>query len=237
MKFTHDNITRILSGKGKISINTREKSKVFRGVMLIILVIALAACKSSQQASSGGDVSARGTSTSDTSSTATPSGNAGRAVLNLDRSVTYYYSNGSDSQSEVGAIPLEFSTTSELGDLVVEGAGKTIWTENADFPVCKFTGKAEGKVTVTGIFSVEECMFHLTIATKFSQPTVSNQSGNCTGSVVFTETEFSSRIELDPESTRFKETKEDGWWETTIVKLSDLKSNAVELCFPADVIQ
>ncbi len=80
-------------------------------------------------------------------------------------------------------------------------------------------------------------MFHLTIATKFSQPTVSNQSGNCTGSVVFTETEFSSRIELDPESTRFKETKKDGWWETTIVKLSDLKSNAVELCFPADVIQ
>ncbi len=97
MKFTFNDITHILSGKGQISINTREKSKVFRGVMLIILVIALAACKSSQQASSGGDVSARGTSTSDTSSTATPSGNAGRAVLNLDRSVTYYYSNGPHS--------------------------------------------------------------------------------------------------------------------------------------------
>jgi hypothetical protein len=237
MKFPLNDLTCIYSGKGQTVINTRESSNVFRTVMLIITVIALAACSRPQQASSSLDDSARGASTSDTNLTPTSSGSAGEAVLNLERSVMYFYSTGSDSQREVGAIPLQFSTTTELGDLIVEGAGKTIWTENADFPACKFTGKAEGKVTVTGLFSVEDCMFHLTIATKFSQPTVSNQSGSCTGSIVFSETEFSSQIELDPESTRFKETKKDGWWEVTTVKLSDLKSNAVDLCFTADVLK
>ncbi len=234
MKISLNDLTRTYKGMGKASINSRENSKIFRNVMVFILVVALAACSRPQQASSGVDGSAGG---SDPNSTPTTSGNAGEAVLNLQRELKYYYSPGTDIQTEVGAIPIKFTTTTETGDLIVEGTGKTIWTEIADLPKCKFTATAEGKVTVTGIFSVEDCKLHLTIATKLSQPTTTNQSAECSTSIVFSQTEFSSQIVLDPQANRFNEIKHDGWWGGSNIKLSDLKSNAVNLCFIADVLE
>jgi len=237
MKINFVNLTRLKSGKGINGIITRKTLIDRRMLMLFILVFALAACTRPQQASSGAGRSDRSSGTSVPSSTPTPSGDAGGAILNLERSVTFYYPNGSDFQSEVGAIKLEFFKSTE-GDLIVEGAGKTEWTEIADLPDCKFTGKAEGKVVVYGLFTKKDCKFHLTIATKFSQPTTSNQSANCTGLIVFSETEFSSQIVLDPTTGRFIETKnqKEAWWEVVSVTLSDLKSDEVKFCFTPDVI-
>ena len=52
----------------------------------------------------------------------------------------------------------------------------------------------------------------------------------------FSETEFSSQIELDPFTDRFKNSITNGWWETTTVKLTELKSDVVTNCFVPDVI-
>jgi hypothetical protein len=165
-------------------------------------------------------------------------GDAGGATLNLRRDASYDYSTGSDVQTEEGAIPLVFTKSTE-GDLIVEGKGKTDWTEVTTFKGCSYTSKTEGEITVTGLFKEKDCKFHLTIATKFSQPPTTYQDQDpdvCSGSIVFSQTEFSSQIELDPTTSRFTETKEGGWWETTTVKLTDLKSSAVDNCFAPEVI-
>lgn len=229
MKFTFDDPTHLNWGKSLMGII----ANVCQMMLMIALVFVLAACNLPRPNSSGvGSVSSKtGTPITNTS---TPSSDAGGAVLNLERSVTYDYSSGSDFQQEVGAIPLKFSKTTEDGDLVVEGTGKTKWTEKTDLPKCKYTVQAEGAVTVTGIFSKEDCLFHLTIATKLSQPvTTYTESGNCTGSVVFSQTEFTSRIELSPDSSRNKEVTnaKEGWWQVSSVKLTDLKSDPVKFCF------
>jgi hypothetical protein len=242
MKFTFNRPTRLSTSMGQIGIVTRKNNgnQVAIMLMLTILVISLAACNLPQKKTlSGGQTGNIVTDTPDQSGTLIPSADAGGAVLNLRRDATYDYPNGSDVQSEAGAIPLVFSKSTE-GDLIVEGKGKTEWTEVTNMPGCSYTSKAEGKITVTGVFSKEDCMFHLTIATKFSQPTTTYQDQNpevCSGSIHFTQTEFSSQIELDQSSARFKETKEASWWEMTTVKLSDLKSEEVQNCFKPEVIE
>ena len=232
MKFTPDNSTHIYSKKVRIGIFSRDIPKGLRWVTLIILVFALVACSPSKRALSGaeGDSQAIGT-------TGTPpksSGTAGGAVLNLERNQTYDYQNGSDIQHEVGAIKLDFSKAKEEGFLLVEGTGKTDWTEVTNFPGCSYTAKTEGKVNVTGIFSPDDCMFHLTINTEFSQPTTTYESQDpetCSGSIHFTQTKFSSQIVLDPATSISKETKSMNIRETSIIKLSDLKSDEVNNCF------
>ena len=239
MKFAFNHLTRITTSKRQTGIVTGETYGNHHVVvlMLIILVIALAACSPPQKKTlSGAQV---GNNASGITDTPTNQADAGGAVLNLRRDASFDYPTGSDVQSEEGAIPLVFSKSTE-GDLIVEGKGKTEWTEVTNFPGCSYTAKAEGKITVTGIFSEKDCMFHLTIATKFSQPTTTYQDQSpdaCSGSIHFTQTEFSSLIELDPASDRVKETGAGSWWESTTVNLSDLKSEVVQNCFKPEVIE
>ena len=233
MKLIFTDLNHYDLGKVQIGMITTMITRVCRMALLITFVIALAACNLPRPNSTGavGVASETGTPIANTT---TPSSDAGGAILNLERSVTYHYSNGSDFQQEMGAIPLKFSLTTEDGDLVVEGSGKTKWTEKTDLPGCKYTVEADSAVTVTGIFSKEDCLFHLTIATKLSQPvTTYTETGNCTGSVVFSQTEFTSRIELSPDGSRNKEitNKEEGWWQVSSVKLTALKSDPVKYCF------
>lgn len=233
MKTSYEDPIRYHSIKGQVGMISATISIVCRLGLLIMLVFVLTGCNLPRPNSSaaGGVPVKTGTTIANTPA---PSSDAGSAVLNLERSVTYYYSNGSDFQQEVGAIPLKFSLTKEDGDLVVEGTGKTKWTETTDLPACKYTAQAEGKVTVTGKFSKEDCLFHLTITTVFSQPvTTYTQSGNCTGSVVFSQTEFTSQIELNQDTGRLKDltNNKEGWWQVSSVTLTDLKSDAVKLCF------
>jgi hypothetical protein len=233
MKLLMNDPTRYDSGKVQVGMITTTITRVCRIALLIIFVSALAACNLPRPNSSaaGGITSSTRTPFANTPTT---SSDAGGAVLNLERSVTYSYSDGTDFQQEIGAIPLKFFLTTEGGDLVVEGTGKTKWTEKTDLPKCKYTVEAEGAITVTGIFSKEDCLFHLTIATKLSQPvTTYTETGNCTGSVVFSKTEFTSRIELSPDSSRNKEVTnaKDSWWVVSSVKLTDLKSDPVKFCF------
>ncbi len=237
MKFSFDISPRICAIWGQIGIIARQVLKSLRWGTLIILVFGLAACTLPQRASSGGEGSPRTTGTPGTSTS--PSGTAGGAVLNLERNQTYDYPNGSDIQHEVGAIKLEFSKAEEEGFLLVEGAGKTDWTEVTNFSGCSYTAKTEGKVSVTGIFSPNDCMFHLTINTVFSQPTTTYQSQDpdiCSGSIHFTQTEFSSQVVLDPVASQSKETKSTNIRDITTVKLSDLKSDVVDNCFKPEVI-
>jgi len=224
--------TSIYSGKSQTKTIIREIPRIFQWVMLIILIIALAACNRPQRASSGavGDAGVTGTP-----GTPIPPGDAGGAVLNLQRKREYRDPNGTDTQRELGAVPLVFSNTVE-GHLVVEGTGKIVWTEKAEFPVCGFTAKADVAVTVKGLFSLEDCKFHLTIDTKYSPPVTSNQSPDCTAPIHFTETEFSSQIELDPKTGRSKDSIINGWWEISNVMLTDLKSDVVTNCFVPEVI-
>jgi len=226
MKIYKDNPNFTISGRG------------LGRVLLIILVPVLAACTSTQPVSPGAQAGVSSSSTPDPLPTPPESADAGGATLNLNRDAAYEYSTGSDVQSEAGAIPLKFTKSTE-GDLIVEGEGKTEWVEVTNFSGCSYTSKAEGKVTVTGLFTKNDCKFHLTISTKFSQPTTTYQDQSpdqCIGSVKFSQTEFSSQIELDPATNRFKETKEKNWWEMTTVKLSDLKSDEVENCFVPEEI-
>ncbi len=239
MKFTFGNPKRTCIRQGQKIIPVRQASRVCRWVMLTILIFALAACSYPQQASSGGAGRANST---DTHATTTPSsGDAGGAILNLQRSVTYTYPTGKDEQKEVGAIPLKFFKSTE-GPLIVEGSGKTDWTEVTNFPGCSYTSKTEGKITVTGLFSKEDCKFHLTIATEFSQPTTTYQDQDpdqCLGGIVFSQTEFSSQIVLDPVLGRNKVDADEksGWYSIALVTISDLKSDEVKNCFIPEVIE
>jgi hypothetical protein len=209
-------------------------------LMMIILAIVLAACNLPQKKTlSGARVANDSSVTPDQSGTLTASADAGGATLNLQRNATFDYSNGSDIQTEEGAIPLVFSKSIE-GDLIVEGKGKTQWKEVTNFPGCSYTSKAEAKITVRGLFTLNDCKFHLTIESEFSQPTTTYQDQNpetCSGGIKFTQTETSSKVELDPATDRFKETKDGSWWEMTTVKLTDLKSDVVENCFKPEVIE
>ncbi|MFN2146311.1 MAG: hypothetical protein ACK2T7_13235 [Anaerolineales bacterium] len=229
------------ASKGVERRSCRPFSHKVARVVLIILVLLLSACSlprpSSPGASGGSDSSTPGTTITPTAS----SGDAGGAVLNLNRSVTYNYPTGQDEQKEVGAIPLVFTKSTE-GPLIVEGSGKTEWIEVTNFTGCSYTSKTEGQITVTGLFSKDDCKFHLTIATKFSQPTTSYQSQDpetCSGSVVFSQTEFSSQIVLDPVSGRNKVDADEkaGWYSIAVVTISDLKSDEVEFCFTPEVIK
>lgn len=231
MKITLDNIACFYSGKGQSRSIIREILGVCRGLILIILVIALVACNRPQQASSGGGDNV----VTSTPATPAPLKDAGGAVLNLERNRSYDDQNGSDIQREVGTIPLVFSFSNE-GPLIVEGTGKLEWTEQANYSYCGFTAKADGTVLVTGLFHFEDCKFDLGITTKYSQPTTSNQAADCTYSLVFSETEFYSQIELYPFSGGFKESMTDGWWTVSTVKLSDLKSDAVQNCEVGELI-
>jgi len=233
MKYPFDELTRTFAGKVQVGMIATAISSVCRMGLLIILVLALAACNLPRPISSAA-VSVASETGTPISNTSTPSSDAGGAILNLERSVTYHYSNGSDFQQEVGKIPLVFSKAEEKNYLLVEGTGKTKWTEKTDLPKCKYTVEADSAVTVTGIFSKEDCLFHLTITTKLSQPvTTYTETGNCTGSVVFSQTEFTSRIELSPDASRNKEitNQKEGWWQVSSVKLTDLKNEEVRLCF------
>jgi hypothetical protein len=206
--------------------------------MLLILVSALAGCNLPQPGSPGAGGSGSATNTPNPLITPTTGGDAGGATLNLRRDASYEYSTGSDVQSEEGAIPLVFTKSTE-GDLIVEGKGVTEWSEVTTFEGCSYTSKAEGEITVTGLFKEADCKFHLTINTKFSQPTTTYQDQNtdvCSGSVQFSQTEFSSQIELDPTNSRFTEKKEGSWWETTTITLTNLKSEVVDKCFAPEVI-
>ncbi len=237
MKYTIDISTRNCTKRSKIGIIASEISMGLRWATLIILVFGLAACKYPQRSSSDAEGSSRGTRSPGTPTS--PIGTAGGAILNLDRNQTYDYPNGSDIQHEVGAIKLEFSNGKEEGFLLVEGAGKTDWSEVTNFPGCSYTAKTEGKVSVTGIFSPNDCMFHLTIKTVFSQPTTSYQSQDpetCSGSIHFTQTEFSSKIVLDPVAGQTKETKSTNIRDISTIKLSNLKSDVVDNCFIPEVI-
>lgn len=232
MKFITDNPSYICSGMSQIGTITKKISRGHRGMILIILIIALTACNRPQQASSGAQ------SGSSTSSTPTPSGTAGGAVLNLERSVDFFLNNGTDIQREVGAIQLKFSKAEEEGFFLVEGTGKTEWLENAVFTGCDLTAKAEGKVIVTGIFNPNDCKFHLNIATDLSQPTTSANGPNCSGSIVFTNTKFSSDIIVSPDSSYYKETPKAGaWWKVVTIKISDLKNDEIKFCFLPEVIK
>ena len=239
MKMSYKDPIRYHSVKGQVGMISATISSVCRLVLLVILVFVLPGCNLPRPKSSaaGGVPIKTGTPIANTPA---PSSDAGSAVLNLERSVTYYYPNGSDFQQEVGKIPLVFSKAEEKNYLLVEGTGKTKWTEKTDLPKCKYTVEADSAVTVTGIFSKEDCLFHLTIATKLSQPvTTYTETGNCTGSIVFSQTEFTSRIELSPDASRNKEitNEKEGWWQVSSVKLTDLKSDAVKFCFIPEVIQ
>lgn len=227
------------TGKNQSEIITGKTRGKHRAVILVLIILAitLTACNLPQKKTLSG--AQAGNNASEVTDTPTNNADAGRATLNLVRNASFDYPNGSDIQSETGAIPLAFSKSTE-GDLIVEGKGKTDWKEVTNFPGCSYTSKTEGKVTVTGIFSLNDCKFHLTIATKFSQPTTTYQDQNtdvCSGSIHFTQTESSSRIELDPTSNRVKETKEENWIEYTTVNLSDLKSDVVQNCFKPEVIE
>jgi hypothetical protein len=233
MKISYKDPIRYHSVKVQVGMITTMITRVCRIALLITFVIALAACNLPRPNSSAAVSVASETGTPITN-TSTPSSDAGGAVLNLERSVTYYYSNGSDFQQEMGKIPLVFSKAEEENYLLVEGTGKTKWTEKTDLPKCKYTVEADSAVTVTGIFSKEDCLFHLTITTKLSQPvTTYTETGNCTGSVVFSQTEFISRIELSADASRNKEVtnEKEGWWQVSSVKLTDLKNEEVRLCF------
>jgi hypothetical protein len=242
MKFTFKTPTHLSTGKQQNGIVTGQTHRNQRAVMLILVIMAMAleACNLPQKkALPAAQPHNNASVTPDQSGTLTSSADAGGATLNLVRNATFDYPNGSDVQNETGAIPLKFSKSTE-GPLIVEGKGKTAWTEVTNFPGCRYTSKAEGKITVTGLFTLEDCLFHLTIATEFSQPTTSYQEQDpevCSGSIQFTQTESTSRIELDPATDRFKETKEGNWWEITTVNLTDLKSEVVHNCFKPEVIE
>jgi len=233
MKFTFNPLTHITTSKRQTGIVTGETYGSHHAVvlMLIILVIALAACSPPQKKTLSG--AQTDNNASGITDTPTNQADAGGAVLNLKRNASFDYPTGSDVQSEEGAIPLVFFKSTE-GNLIVEGKGTTEWTEVTNFPGCSYTSKAEGKITVTGVFTKKDCMFHLTIATKLSQPTTTYQDQSpdvCLGGIHFTQTEFSSQIELDPDSDRSKETGDATWWELSTVNLSDLKSEVVQFCF------
>jgi len=240
MKFTFNHPTHITTSKRQTGVVAGETYGSHHAVvlMLIILVIALASCSPPQKKSLSG--AQADNNASGITDTPTNQADAGGATLNLLRHASFDYPAGSDVQSEEGAIQLVFSKSTEEGDLIVEGKGKTEWTEVTNFKGCSYTAKAEGKITVTGIFSEKDCLFHLTIATKFSQPTTTYQdqsSNTCLGGIHFNQTEFSSLIELDPDSDRVKETGDGSWWQLSTVSLSDLKSEVVKMCFkPVEII-
>jgi hypothetical protein len=231
MKITYDNISSFHSDKGQRGVFIKGGLGGCRYVLPIILVCALAACNASQKASSsGGDNIASSAST--TPGTPAPTEDAGGAVLNLRRDRTWE----NDLQYEEGTVPLVFSPSIE-GPLLVEGTGKIVWKEEAKYDYCGFTARADGKVTVHGLFYFETCKFSLSITINYSQPTTSDQTADCTYSIVFSETEFTSRIELDPFSPHEKVSMtNDDVWTVSTVTLSDLKSAAVQNCKPSDLI-
>ena len=203
---------------------------ICRGLILILLVFALAACNLSEKSSSGGGGSSGGgDGVTITPPKPTSPQNAGTAVLNMKRIRSYDDPNGSDTQEEIGTVPLVFSP-SEEGPLIVEGKGKIQWTEKADYKTCGFTAKADGTVFVRGLFYFTTCKFDLTLDINYSQPTTSDQSPDCTYSVVFSQTEFTSKIELDPFITREIHSMPNDVWDISTVKLTDLKSEPVQTC-------
>jgi hypothetical protein len=237
MKFTFDNLTRTYSSKGQIGMIDRKVSKDRRGVMLILitLVISLVACNRPQQSSSGSNISSNATSTPGSTGTQTPSGYAGGAVLNLERWA--YFFGGDDEQHEVGAIQLKFSESTEE-NLIVEGTGKTVWTENSRIPNCSYKVKTEGTVTVTGIYDTGECKFDLRINVKLPPSANSyDNSGNCGGTIIFNNPESSERIILNKPYSRSNEIT-GGWWQTSNVKVTNISSNIVTGClaFTPEVI-
>ena len=239
MKFSFNYLPRPTTSKLRSGIVTGEipGKRTTAMLIMVMLAFALAACNLPQKKTLSG--AQAGNNASKVTDTPTTNADAGSATLNLRRDYSFDKSTQSDVQTEAGAIPLVFSKSTE-GNLIVEGKGKTDWTEVTKIPGCSFTAKAEGKITVTGIFSLDDCLFHLTIATKFSQPTTTYQDQDpevCSGSIQFNQPKSSSRVELDPNTNRFKETKETSWWEMTTVSLSDMKSDVVQNCFKPEVIE
>ncbi len=112
MKISYKDPIRYHSVKVQVGMISATISRVCRLGLLIMLVFVLTGCNLPRPNSSaaGGVPSETGTPIANTP---TPSSDAGSAVLNLERSVTYYYSNGSDFQQEVGKIPLVFSKAEE----------------------------------------------------------------------------------------------------------------------------
>ena len=231
MKTALNNPTSIQAGKKQSEIFNRNIAKICQGFTLIVLVFALAACNLPQKDSSGGGGSSGGSSGDGIRTlgkTASPK-DAGTAVLNMKRIRSYDDQNGSDTQEDVGTVPLVFSTSKE-GPLIVEGIGKIEWTEKASYTWCGFTAKADGTVSVKGLFYFTTCKFDLTLTINYSQPTTSDQSPDCTHSVVFSKTEFTSKIELDPFSTREIHSMPNDVWDISTVKLTDLKSEQIQTC-------
>ena len=206
-------------------------------LFMILLVFSLVGCSLPKKSLSGerSNESASGNS----GPLAFNPNDAGGATLNIKRRVTLVDPNGSDEQNESGTVKLIFTSTSG-GNLSVEGTGKMKWDEVAKFPACGFTAKADISVSVTGLFMKDDCMFHLTIDKKFSQPTTSNQTADCTYPLKFEKTEFSSRVVVDPEVILSKEVTPNALnpsWELETYQITDLKSDEVQNCFKPEVIQ
>ncbi len=226
MKFIFDKASQIYSSKGQTRVIPGSRRGLM--LMLIFLIIVLSACSRPQQATSGVKSGGGGARATGTPGTPTPSGNTGGAVLNLERSALFH--SGDDFQREVGTIQLKFSETTE-GHLVVEGTGKTVWTEDSKIANCSYKVKTEGTVTVTGIYNVDYCKFELRIHVKLPPSATSyDNSGVCGGTIVFNNRESSSQIELSKPYTSSKEIKQDGWWQTSTVKMTDIKSDEVTGC-------
>ena len=227
MKFTFDNLTHTYPSKSHIGIIDKKISRGRRGLMLILifLVIVLSACSRPKQGTSG---AIGGAGATGTPGTPTPSGNAGGAVLNLERSA--FFQGGDDFQREVGTIQLDFSETME-GHLVVEGTGKTVWTEDSKVANCTYKIKTEGTVTVYGLYNVDNCKFELSIDVKLPpSATTYDNSGICGGTIVFNNRESSSQIKLSKPYASSKETPPGGWWQISTVKITDIKSDKVTDC-------
>ena len=226
MKCIFDNPTRIYSSKGQLGIISRVIPRSRRGVilMLIILEIASVSCSRPQQASSGGK---GGTQATGTPVSSTPIGNAGGAVLKLERYALFF--NGQDEQHEVGAIQLKFSETTE-GPLVVEGTGKTEWSEITTFPNCSYKVKTETTVTVYGLYDLEICEFSLTINVKFPPSATSYENtGACDGTINFNNQVSSEVIKLHPPFSRSNNSPENsGWWQTSQVEITDITNDKVK---------
>lgn len=239
MKIMLNNPTSIQPKKNQSEIFNMNITRIFHGLLMISLVFTLAACNLSQKGSSGGGSSSSSGGGTDSNGTSIPGKpaspqDAGTAVLNMNRIRSYDDSNGSDTQEEIGTVPLVFSTSTE-GPLIVEGNGKIQWTEKANYNWCGFTAKADGTVSVRGLFNFTTCKFDLTLTISYSQPTTSDQSPDCTYSVVFSQTEFTSKIELDPVSPREIHSMPNDVWDISTVKLTDLKSEQVQTCKADDL--
>lgn len=231
MKIIRNNPTSIQASKNQKEIFTMNITSIFRGLIMITMAFALVACNLPQKDSSGGGGSGGSSIDGGTTTPAKPASpkDAGTAVLNMKRIRSYDDPNGSDTQEEVGTVPLVFFN-SEEGPLIVEGNGKIQWTEKANYNWCGFTAKADGTVSVRGLFNFTTCKFDLTLIISYSQPTTSDQSPDCTYSVVFSQTEFTSKIELDPVAPREIHSMPNDVWDISTVKLTDLKSEQVQTC-------